>query len=83
LPEGTCLATELWADGELAAWWPLDLCVPVQAGTWQETVRLGESGAPAGLEPGAQYMVRVYQQNGPNVVSVFAFDLAGPPTPAP
>ncbi|MFN2291419.1 MAG: hypothetical protein ACK2UC_09545 [Anaerolineae bacterium] len=83
LLEGTCLNTELWADGELQAWWPSDLCVPVQAGGWQQTVPLGQSGAPAALDPSAQYMVRAYQPNGPDVVSVFAFDLAGPPTPAP
>jgi hypothetical protein len=83
LPDGTCLGSELWADGELQAWWPGETCVPVQNGVWQMIVRLGSHGVPAQLEPSAQYMLRVYQQNGPDIVSVFAFDLAGPPAPEP
>ena len=83
LPEGTCLATELWAGGELQGWWPLDQCVPVEAGEWQQSVPLGESGAPAELDPSVQYMLRAYQPGGPGIVSVLAFDLGGPPTPAP
>lgn len=83
LPDGTCLGTELWADGEPQTWWPGDTCVPVQNGAWQLSVRLGQDGAPAELDATAQYMVRAYQQDGPNIVSVFPFDLAGPPTPKP
>jgi hypothetical protein len=83
LPNGTCLGTELWADGELQTWWPGDTCVPVQDGAWRLSVPLGQDGAPAGLDASAQYMVRAYQQNGPNIVSVFPFDLTGPPTPNP
>lgn len=83
LPQGTCLGSELWADGEPQNWWPSEVCVPVQDGAWALTVPLDQDGAPAELDPSAQYMVRVYQQGGPNTVSVFAFDLAGPPTPAP
>lgn len=83
LPNGTCLASELWADGELQAWWPGETCVTVQKGAWQMTVRLGSDEVPAELDPSAQYMLRVYQQNGPNIVAVFAFDLAGPPAAAP
>lgn len=83
LPDGTCLGTELWADGELQTWWPGDTCVPVQDWAWQLSVSLGQDGAPAELDATAQYMVRAYQQNGPNIVSVFPFDLAAPPTPNP
>jgi hypothetical protein len=83
LPAGTCLGSELWADGERQAWWPGDDCVAVENGTWQMVVRLGSGGVPAALDPSAQYMLRVYQQNGPDIVAVFAFDLAGPPTPEP
>jgi len=83
LPDGTCLGTELWADGELQTWWPGDTCVPVQDGAWQLSVLLGQDGAPVELNATAQCMVRAYQQNGPNIVSVFPFDLAGPPTPNP
>ena len=83
LPDGTCLGSELWAGGEPQAWWPGNTCVPVQNGAWQISVHLGSGEAPADLDPSAQYMLRVYQQNGPDIVSVFPFDLAGPPTPKP
>jgi hypothetical protein len=78
LPEGTCVNTELWADGLLQTWWPSDACAPVQNGTWELMVPLDPGQR---LEPGVQYMVRAYQPGGPNVVSTFPFDLGGPPTP--
>ncbi|MGD9374706.1 MAG: hypothetical protein PVJ23_02910 [Anaerolineae bacterium] len=78
LPEGTCLGSELWADGLRQAWWPGDACVLVDSGAWQMTIQLGTDEVPAELDPSAQYTLRVYQQNGPDIVSVFAFDLAGP-----
>jgi hypothetical protein len=83
LPDGTCLGSELWADGELQSWWPGGACVPVEDGRWQMVVRLGEGEVPAELDRSAQYMLRAYQQNGPDVTAVFAFDLAGPPTAEP
>ncbi len=83
LPDGTCLGSELWADGENQPWWPGDACVPVENGAWQMVVRLGTGGVPAELDPSVQYMIRAYQQNGPNIVAVFPFDLAGPPAPEP
>jgi hypothetical protein len=83
LPDGTCLGSELWADGELQPWWPGDDCVVVENGAWQRVVRLGSDGTPAELDPAAQYMLRVFQQNGPNIVAVFPFDLSGPPPPMP
>jgi hypothetical protein len=83
LPGGTCLGSELWADGERQTWWPGDACVPVEGGTWQMTVRLGVGDVPSDLDRSAQYMLRVYQQNGPDIAAVFAFDLGGPPTPNP
>ena len=83
LPDGTCLGSELWADGELQSWWPGGACVAVEEGSWQMVVRLGEGEVPAELDRSAQYMFRAYQQNGPDVTAVFAFDLAGPPTAEP
>jgi hypothetical protein len=83
LPDGTCLGSELWADGENQAWWPGEACVAVKNGTWQMVVRLGEDAVPEELDRSAQYMLRIFQQNGPNIVAVFAFDLAGPPTAEP
>lgn len=83
LPDGTCLGSELWADGELQEWWPGQICVPVQGGAWQIAVRLGAGRVPADLDPSAQYMLRVYQQGGADIVAVFAFDLSAPPTAQP
>jgi hypothetical protein len=83
LPDDTCLGSELWADGEVQAWWPGEICVPVQDGVWQMNVPLGANEVPAELDPMAQYVLRVFQQNGPDIVSVFAFDLSGPSTPQP
>jgi hypothetical protein len=81
LPDGTCLGSELWAGGELAAWWPADVCAQVDRGAWQLVVPLGVGQAPAALDPDVQYMLRAFLPGGPNIVSVFAFDLAGPPAP--
>ena len=83
LPSGTWLASELWSNGELQAWWPSDACMPVDNGTWRMVVRLGEGEVPGELDRPAQYMLRAYQQNGPDITAVFAFDLAGPPTVEP
>ena len=83
MPDGTCLKTELYADGQVQPWWPVETCVPVEDGTWQISVPLGEDEGPVGLDASVQYVVRAYQQDGPNIVSVFAFDVAGPPTPMP
>jgi hypothetical protein len=81
LPDGTCLGSELWAGGELAAWWPAEACARVDGGAWQLVVPLGLGQAPAALDPDVQYMLRAFLPGGPNIVSVFAFDLAGPPAP--
>jgi hypothetical protein len=79
LPDGTCLNTELWADGALQAWWPAGACAPIWQGAWELVVPLEARQA---LQPGVQYMVRVYQPGGPNIVATFPFDLDGPPTPS-
>ena len=86
LPDGTCLGSELWADGVPQPWWPGEDCIFVEDGTWQMVVPLGTGEAPATLDATAQYVLRAFQQGGPNIVSVLAFDLSGPampPTPAP
>jgi len=81
LPEGTCLQTQLFADGEPEAWWPSKACVPVQDGSaWQIVVPLAKGEAPEALDPGVQYMLRVWQEDL-LIEAVFWFDLAGPPTP--
>jgi hypothetical protein len=78
LPDGTCVSTELWADGVLQDWWPTDACAPVQDDRWSLTVLLEPGQAP---EPGVQYMLRAYQPGGPNIVATFPFDLDAPPLP--
>jgi hypothetical protein len=64
-------------------WWPTETCVPVEDAIWQISVPLGGGEAPVELDASVQYVVRAYQQDGPNIVSTFAFDVAGPPTPSP
>jgi len=80
LPEGTCLLTELWAAGVPQPWWPDETCICIYEGTWQFAVALGENDAPESLDPDTQYMIRAYEEGGPNNVSTFPFDLAPPPT---
>jgi len=77
LPDGTCLGTELWADGALQTWWPVDACAAIRQGAWELVVPLGAGQV---LEPGVQYMVRAYQPGGPSIVATFPFDLDGPPS---
>lgn len=83
LPDGSCLNSELWADGVEQAWWPGDECVPVEEGAWQMVVPLDTGGAPAELDPEVQYMLRVFLRGGPDISATFPFDLAGPPVEAP
>ena len=83
LPDGTCLGTELWADGELQTWWPTESCALVQESAWELSVKFGEGLAPETLDPTTQYMLRTFLPGGPDIVSVFPFDIAGPPTSAP
>jgi len=80
LPDGTCLGSEVWAGGELQTWWPGDACIEVDEGVWSQQVTLGESGLPASLDENAQYMLRVFQRGGADIVAVMAFDLSGPPS---
>jgi hypothetical protein len=79
LPDGTCLNAELWADGVLQNWWPVDTCASIRKSAWEFVVPL-EAGQS--LQPGVQYVVRVYQPGGPNIVATLPFDLDGPPTPS-
>jgi len=78
LPQGSCVSSELWADGAPVSWWPTEAGSPVMDGAWEITVPLEPGQA---LEPGVQYMVRAYQPGGPNSVSTFPFDLDAPPAP--
>jgi hypothetical protein len=77
LPDGSCVSSELWADGVLQTWWPTDACAPVRDGRWELVVPLDPEHQLVG---GVQYMVRAYQPGGPNVVATFPFDLDAPQT---
>lgn len=81
LPESDCLLSELWADGFPQSWWPGNTCIPVSDGLWVLSVDLENEGQEISLDPDVQYLIRVYQQNGPNIVSTFPFDLTPPPGP--
>lgn len=83
LPDGSCLGSELWADGASQDWWPGQVCMTVEEGAWQKVVRLGEGEIPANLDRSAQYMLRAFQQGNPDIEAVLAFDLMGPPAPTP
>jgi hypothetical protein len=83
LPEGTCILTELRAEGQAQNWWPADACATVQQGEWQITVALGQGGAPAELDRSSMYEVLAWPQGQPSTRLGFPFDLAGPPTPQP
>lgn len=72
LPDGSAVSSELWAAGSLQDWWPMDQSATVQDGQWSLMVLLPPGKA---LRPGVQYMLRAYQPGGPNVVSVFPFEL--------
>jgi len=79
LPQGTYLQTQLYVDGQPAAWWPADKYVRVRDGRWQINVRLGEKGAPQALSSG---LFKVWEKDNPSVMATFPFDLTPPPSPA-
>jgi len=80
LPGGTCLLTELAADGAAVSWWPAGQCVEVEDGRWEVSVPLGERGAPEALSEEKQYVLRVWARDDPSVQATpFWFDLSGPP----
>ena len=78
LPDGTCVSTELWADGQLLPWWPEDACAAVRQGAWELVFPLeGET-----LQTDVQYVLHAYGPDDPQVVATFPFDLQGPPNPS-
>ena len=82
LPDGTYLQTQLYEDGEPAAWWPADKYVQVQDGEWQITVPLSDlSEDITKLYIGSEtiFLFKVWEKDNPSVIATFAFDLIGPP----
>jgi hypothetical protein len=83
LPDGTCLQTRLYADGQPQVWWPAAACVPVRGGAWQGSVTLGGGRAPVALDPAVQYVLHAWRKGATSATpAVFAFDMVGPPTPS-
>ena len=77
LPEENCLYTQLYADDELLSWWPVGKCFPVSGQEWQFSVPLAEERAPEELDPGVQYLLKVYWPGAPEEVSAsFYFDIS-------
>ena len=79
-PDSVCLHTQLWADGELLDWWPAEQCASLHQGDWELAVDLAPQNM---LQPGVQYQARAYQEGEPERLSIFPFDLDGPPMPEP
>jgi hypothetical protein len=82
LPGGSCLQTQLLANGEPETWWPDEACATVDAdGAWQIAVELGAADAPTRLDPTLDYVLRAWCPDNPSSPVQFWFDLAGPPAP--
>lgn len=82
LPDGTCILTELRADGQLAEWWPATTCATVDNGEWQIIVSLGQGDSPTKLEADVLYEVHARQQGHAPAEPAFPFELSSPPTQA-
>jgi len=81
LENGTCVQTQLLADGIPEAWWPADACASVEDGYWSISVSLGERGAPEQLDRALAYTLRASQQGNAYIqAEPLWFDLAGPAT---
>ena len=83
LPAGSCVLTELLAGESLEPWWPTSRCATSETGDWRMAVDLGRDGAPEGLDPTVQYVLRARQRDDPSVEAVFWLEMAGPPEPEP
>jgi hypothetical protein len=80
LPDGSCLLTQLSANGGALEWWPSDLCAEVINGEWRIVVRLGSGGLPEELPEDPEYTFVVWLREDPGIESeVFVFDLQSPP----
>jgi len=75
LPDGTCVRSELWADGDLLGWWPDDACATVKEGAWELSVALARGNLQAGVE----YVVHAYEPGASKSAAAFPFDLGEPP----
>ncbi len=79
VPDGSCLYTQLYMDGEIQDWWPADTCAQVQNGFWKIEVQLAVREAPLELSSQATFSLRVWSRDTPSIESEeFFFDLSGP-----
>lgn len=80
LADGECIQTELLADDQPTAWWPLDLCIQVETGLWEILVSLGRRGAPQKLDEEIHYQIHAWWPKAAQETSIFfPFDLGRPP----
>jgi hypothetical protein len=73
LPDRTCINVELWADGILQLWWPVDVCAPVELGNWQLAVAVAPETVV--FQPNVQYVVRAYRLAGPDIAATLNFNI--------
>jgi len=74
LPDGTCVSTELWADGAPLTWWPAEACAPL-------LIRLTVAPSTAAISGAFQsFAVRHIQRPGifPGRCSCWMRHAAGP-----
>lgn len=84
LPEATCLQTQLFIHSTPVAWWPINACVPVNGGAWEQRVPLGAGDVPPTLDPTLDYTLRAWAFDDPDIQSeLFWLELSGPATPPP
>ena len=77
LPEGTCLQTQLFAEGVPESWWPIDTCVPVTEGTWAIEVALDMP-----LDHARDYTFRAWAFDNPAIQSEsYWVQVVAPPAP--
>jgi hypothetical protein len=82
LANGTCLESQLYEGVRPLDTWPAELCIPVEAGSWEVTVTLEGDGTKPAFDPSQEYSFYIWQQGNPDTAAQpFWFDLTSPPAP--
>ncbi len=80
LLEGACVQTQLFARTAPLDWWPVNECVPIENGAWEQRVALGRDGTPPTLDPALDYTLRAWAYDDPAIQSeLFWLELDTPP----
>jgi archaellum component FlaF (FlaF/FlaG flagellin family) len=77
LPDGSCVNTELLADGTPLSWWPGDTCISVEQGEWELKIPIEEKK----LQAGTEFVLHAYQHGDQYPAATIVFDISGPPLP--